>query len=763
MPSPDPAALLAPNYLGGPDIDGSNCAREAIHLPGSIQPYGALLVLGEQVLGEMTEGWRVLQVSENVGGFLGGEASAWLGQPLEAVVGPEVAQELLAALPAGTPDRLQFRQDVTAGAGTLTLTAHRAGERLIAELEHPQQVPGLGNHLRNAVFALETAPGLQGLLEVAVKAARDLSGFDRVMLYRFLEDDSGEVVAESRREDLQPFLHHRFPESDIPAQARALYVRHLLRLTADVYAAPALLTPRVDPQTGQPTQLGGAVLRATSPMHIQYLKNMGVASSLSVSIVVDGRLWGLISCHHTSAHITPPVVRDALEELGRLLNVQVQLKSQADIAAYRAQLAAGHQQVINAAARTLTPLATLSDPALGLRELLGASGLALYLEGQWRTLGQVPEEALTQLLEALRQQSGQTTFATDHLSGLLPEAAQWPQLASGLLAVSIGKGWQEAALWFRPEEKLTTIWGGATPEEAKSELGPRQSFDSYAQQMRGHSRAWQPGEVAEAALIAQSLSATLGERLQTLRKLNEGLQRSNEEWRKFAFVIAHDMHEPVRLVGQFMELFSLRQGQQTDAQTQKLMRFLVDETARIGSLMGDLYTYTELLSYPELKRQTVSLTWLLQASLQELGALAEQKELVYQPPQDINLSADPVKLQLALTQLLRNALSFGRPPVHIRVEAQQDAAQTTIFIQDDGPGIAPEYRERVFELFQRLGPQGSGGGNGVGLALARKVAQLHGGTLRIVDGQMVEGQMVEGAGTGTCLQLTLPHPSGATP
>ena len=745
--TPDhPIELLPPPYLGGPAVTGENCEREAIHIPGSIQPHGALLVVQADAA---HPNLVVLQVSENLSRFIPVEAETALGQPLTALFGGDISQTLLDALPPGTPDHLQYRTTVTASR-PLSLTAHRIGERLILEIEPPApETPDYENHVRNAIFALEGASSLQELLEIAVAEARRLSGFDRVMLYRFAPDDSGEVVAESRREDLAPFLGHHFPESDIPAQARALYARHLLRLTADVNAEPAPLLPRIDPLTQAPTPLGGAVLRATSPMHLQYLRNMGVASSLSVSIVVEGRLWALISCHHTTPHVTPPEVRSALEMLGRLLNLQVRLKEQADIQAFRNGLSAGHQQVMNTVARSLTPLVSLSDPALHLRELLGADGLALHLEGQWRRLGHTPDEtALGEVLTWLRETQPERYFVTDHFGQDFPAAQSWTAYASGLLAVSVGGGWQETVMWFRGEVPQVTQWGGAVPSEAKTELGPRQSFATYLENVRGHSRPFHAGEVAEAQSIGETLSATLGERLTTLRQLNQDLTRSNEEWRRFAFVISHDLQEPVRLIRQLTDLFRLQRGEALDPQTARLTELLSSETSRISSLITDLYTYTELLSYPDLKRQILSLNQLIGQSLQGLQLLIDEKKLEWTGPErDVEVEADPGRLQLALTHLLQNALSFGTAPVEITLNVRQDEEQTALSIHDNGPGVAPEFQERVFELFQRLGPPGRVGGNGVGLTLARKVAELHGGTLT----------MTSALGQGTTLTLTLPR------
>lgn len=226
--------LLPPTYLGGPPIDRNNCEREPIHIPGSVQPHGALLVVdaGSDL---------ILQASDNIREFLGLSTEELLGQPLSAALDTQTVQNLREALPESVPDSLQYRLTWTGPRlpGPLALTAHRVPGRFIVELEPatPQDAGG-PQELRNAVFALDATASVQELAQVAVEAVRELTGFDRVMMYRFEPDDSGLVIAEARRHDIGSFLHHRFPESDIPRQARALYVRHLLRLTADVNAPP---------------------------------------------------------------------------------------------------------------------------------------------------------------------------------------------------------------------------------------------------------------------------------------------------------------------------------------------------------------------------------------------------------------------------------------------------------------------------------------------------------------------------------------------
>lgn len=767
MTGPNPEAnLLPPTYLGGPEITTENCEREPIHIPGSVQPHGALLVVN-------AEGGQVLQASENLPAFLGVGAPEALGRPLGALLGglagvdgARVESQITEALPDGVADNVQFRVPLRTGSGMesaapLTLTAHRVGERLIVELEPTQpDTVGLAYRRRNAVFAMEGAASLVELAQVAVTAARDLSGFDRVMLYRFAPDHSGEVLAEARREDLGSFLAHRFPASDIPPQARALYVRHLLRLTADVNAAPVPLLPRLDPVTNAPVPLGGAVLRATSPIHLQYLRNMGVASSLSVSIVVDGRLWGLIACHHQTPHVTSPELRSTLEELGRLLNLQVQLKERAEVDAFRERLRGGHQRVLQAAARSTAPLDALSDPGLRLRELMNAGGLALHFEGQWRTLGAAPGTAdLEALLGWLRATEPGTLYSTDELGAAWPPAAELPGVASGLLALSIGHGWREALLWFRPEVPRTVAWGGATPEFAKDGLGPRQSFETYLETVQGRALPWHEGERSEASALGETLTATLGERLTTLRSLNDQLARSGAEWRELAFVIAHTVKEPVRLIHQFVELFGLRQGADIDPESRTLSQFVTRETGRLHRLITDLYAYIELLSYPALSPVDVTPVQFVQDVVDAVPGAAGRVTVDVSGASgaDRPVRVDAVKGREALRQVVVNALTYSPPGSAVTVTVRQDAHSTTFTVADQGPGIPPQYRDRAFQLFQRLvpGQTDDPAGTGLGLPLARKIAELHGGTLSL--------DAAPGPGARFTLRLPLDLPAPAMP
>ncbi|UBV45150.1 GAF domain-containing protein (plasmid) [Deinococcus taeanensis] len=732
--------FLTPESLGGPAIDTTNCEREPIHLPGSVQPHGALLTADPQTL-------TVMQASANAAPVLGWAPEALLGQPLAALVGDETVQALLGALPEGVPDHVQHRALLTVPAGRRVMTAHRTNSLLILEFE-PGGTPDAfwSADLRNAVFTLERAATLHDLTAAAARVIRDVSSFDRVMIYRFGADASGEVIAEAHREDLSPFLGHRYPASDIPPQARALYVRHLLRLTADTEAPAAPLLPVAHPVTGAPTPLGGAVLRSTSPMHLQYLRNMGVRSSLSVSIVVDGALWGLIACHHGAPLVLPHETRTTLEYLGRILSLQVQIKVRADTDAFRAGRRGPRERLRHAAAHSTSPLTTFTAHADDLMNLMNAGGVIVAFEGRWQGRGTLPApDQVEDLLAWLRAQPA-PLYHTDHLRAAWPGAVGLERSASGVLAVSVGSDWQELIVWLRPEVATTIAWGGATPEQAKDELGPRRSFDTYLQAVAGQSAPWHDGELEEAAEVQQFLTAALGERLSVLRDLNAALQQSNAEWRQYAFVIAHDLHEPVRLVTQYAEMFRLKFSDQVDARAEYMLQVMLAETARLRSLTHDLQTYTALLSGPPLTPRPVNLTHVIQNLRGELP----QDATLDVPAELPVVRADPELLRTLLRHLLTNAVTFAGTAEDIALRATRQPGGWALSVQDSGPGIAPEYHDKIFGLFQRLGRREDSGGNGIGLALCRKIAQLHGGTLRVHSAP----------GQGSTFTVTLPDAPG---
>src|SRR3954454_3507416 len=341
-------AWLAP----GEPVDLTNCEREPIHVPGSIQPRGVLLAVSEPDM-------VVRQVSRNLADVVG---TAWddaLGRPLAEVVGTVPAQAIARSASAfgdlrernpvelildcdGTPcpvDAILHRAAhspetvglplAEAGLPVSGLPAASPASTLVVELEpaygpRPFSFPNTYQAVRGTISELNRASSLQELYGITAEAVRTLTGFDRVMVYRYDADHNGEVVAEAKLPELNSFLGLHSPASDIPAQARALYERNWIRLISDVRYTPSRLEPVDLPTTGQPLDLTYSTLRSVSPIHCEYLQNMGVGASMSISLLRDDKLWGRIACHHCSGpHAPPDATLTAAEFLGSTLSLRL--------------------------------------------------------------------------------------------------------------------------------------------------------------------------------------------------------------------------------------------------------------------------------------------------------------------------------------------------------------------------------------------------------------------------------------------------------
>lgn len=494
------------------------CADEPIAVPGAIQPHGALLAVTEPDL-------AVVVSSANAAGLFGGPVIA-----LPDVLSDDDLARLHAGLAGDLAEVNPLR--VTVAGAEVDLVLHRADGLLLTEWEPVAgaEQAGAAWHRRLPVVLqrLSAATTLEELGATLARDVRDVTGFDRVMVYRFDPEWNGEVIAEARREDLEPFLGLRYPASDIPAQARALYTTNWMRLIPDAgYERVPLDPPLLD---GRPLDLSGAMLRSVSPVHLEYLANMGVVSSMSVSLIDRGKLWGLISCHHYAGPHRPSYAdRVAAEFLGRtaslLLHTLVAEGEQEGVVAV-ASNAAALAASVGAAPRAL--LAALTEEEVTVLDLLPAAGAAVRINGQLRLLGSTPPAASATSLVSALLAAGVT--ATDAAPTVVPEAADLVDVAAGVLAVPIGG--DDFLAWFRPETLREVTWGGnpytskVAQTDAGPRLSPRRSFAAWSETVRGTSQPWREHEVAAARSLAAHVAAAVLNRASEDNRLAGALQRT---------------------------------------------------------------------------------------------------------------------------------------------------------------------------------------------------------------------------------------------
>ena len=496
--------------------DLTNCERELIHLAGSVQPHGVMLLLAEPAL-------TVLQASANTRELLGVDTDRLLDRPLESL-GGDLAPRLRALLPdlAGEPLPLQCRVGAEGAARRLEGTAHRpAGGGVVVELE-PFDPPSAGpapldleaaalrNHIAAAVQRFTAAASLPALSDAIVQVVRELTGYDRVMVYRFDPDGHGKIVAEARDPRLETLLGHHYPASDIPQRARELYLRNRVRVLADVDYVPQPLVPVLRPDDGQPLDMSMCQLRSMSPLHLQYLRNMGVTGTLVASLVHEGRLWGLIAAHHYSPrHLRLPM-RAAIDLLAEVASTRI-----AAIANYaHAQVALMvrrlEQRLIDATSTEGDWRQALFRSPRTLLQPLEASGAALFHGGEILTTGEVPSTPeLRALCQWVDGQPGELPFACSSVGKRHPPLASLTPTASGVLAVKLSSTRPDYLMWFRKEQLLSVTWAGDPykPMEGNDpmQLSPRRSFAAWSEIVRGTALPWSPAEIAVARAIGVAL------------------------------------------------------------------------------------------------------------------------------------------------------------------------------------------------------------------------------------------------------------------
>lgn len=714
----------------------TQCDREPIHLLGGVQPHGALLAFDEADLG-------VRLVSANTGALLGHAPEALLGRRLSEVLSPTSLALVTQALAQPQPATLRLGAGERHFIGLL----HRVDGLVVLDLEPTEPVPSDEEALAQVdrlLSPLARAQGTVGLLQTVADAVRALTGFDRVMVYRFDADWHGEVVAESRDEAMDSFLGMHFPATDIPVQARALYTRHTLRLIADARAAPVPLVPAVLPSLQRPLDLSGSSLRSVSPIHLEYLANMGVGASMSISLLRDGQLWGLVACHHRTALRVPPATRRACDVLARLMALQLAAEERASMSAElvrRAHLQTQLVERLSADPGTLpTALARQGDLLLGIT---GAGGAALLLGSEPVLVGATPSAgevaALAQWLAG--QLFVGAGWHTDRLGRLFAPAEGYADVASGVLAVRLDEAAPRFILWFRPEVARTVTWAGnpqkpVVPGPGAERLHPRASFEGWRETVRGTSLAWSAEDRASAGALRGALVGVL------LRHA-AALARSNQELDAFGGTVAHDLKEPLRGIQQYVSFLLEDHGESIGADGRKQLEEVGWLAGRTQGQMEALFEYSRAgrveLSWAEVDMQEVVDEVLLTVS----ARLKENRVEVRLPRRMPRLECDGVRIQQVWANLITNAAKYHAPGAERWVEAgfiapdepladpaRRKPGEYVFFVRDNGIGVAERFHSTIFEMFRRLHPAHAyGGGSGAGLAIARRLIRLHGGEL----------------------------------
>lgn len=778
MQSPNPISLtsLSPSGLTALEV----CSDESVYAPGHIQPHGILLTLQESHL-------TILQISENAEQFFGISAKALLGKPLQELFSRTQVQRIAGYLAQDNlelcnPFKLKMRRKAAQTNWqrknqTFRGVMHRIVDGLILELEPQQSIKRTHSmqfyhRLQSAIANIRNVTSLTNLAQTLAREVKAITGFDRVMIYRFEADESGVVIAEEKQRHLESYLGLHYLAIDIPAPARRLFYRNWMRFIPDVNYTPIPLIPTNHPLTDTPLDLSNSALRGVSHFHIEYLQNMGVAGSMTISLINDKRLWGLIACHHYSPKLVDYETRKACEFLGQFASIELVHQQEIELHTYRMQV----KTIQDELQKTLLKESHLIEQVLSrntsqLLDLVHAQGAAILLDGHLTLIGQTPSDSnVQQLVTWLLEHKGERIFATNSLSTLYPEAEKFKDQASGILAISIlfnhVKQKSYHIIWFRPEQIQIVNWAGS-PQDAvtineigEMELCPRKSFELWKETVRKTSLPWETAELEAATEMRNTLMLVLLEfSQQALEQSAEQAAIASRAKSQFLAKMSHELRTPLNAILGFTQL--LNRSETMPSEFQEHLRIISRSGEHLLTLINDVLEMSKIeAGQLQLTENCFDLHQLIQSIRDMLALKALEKGIDLKIEQDNSVPryvyGDESKLRQILLNLLSNGIKFTTTgSVTLRLQAltgrlcnvnsvdlMQRGSSNSIYepkpiitlhleVEDTGCGIAQSELENVFEAFIQTERGRHAQGTGLGLSISRQFARLMGGDITV--------------------------------
>lgn len=645
-----------------------------------IQPFGFLVAVSTD--------WLIARVSENIAEFADRTPAEVLGKPLRSLfcdAAEHTLRNLASQLRGIDATERMFNLALLPNGALFDVAVHYSGRSLVIEAE-PVADAGVDAALRVRAIAvrLDQTEDLDAFLREGARQIRALTGFDRVMVYRFDTVGSGEVVAEALRGGVDSFLGLNYPASDIPAQARTLYLRSVFRIIADVHAVPVAIAPVLD-FAGEPLDQSISVLRAVSPIHIEYLRNMGVQASLSISIIVDGKLWGLFACHHYAPRLPSFAHRSAAELFGRMFSMMLEGRERSIARKYESKARAVADQLMTSAARDGTRLknaAWLGDVIFGA---IPADGIGVSIEGDIVLTGVTPnEEQFGTLVEQLNRLSPSQVFSTDRIASHLPDAAEFSHKSVGMLAIPSSRSPRDYVVLFRSERLHAVRWAGNPEKDVEfgpngPRLTPRKSFEAWSELVRGTSLPFSNAELK----VAETLRVAL---LEIVLQLSDTASRERARANEHQETLIAELNHRVR------NILSLIRGLISQTQNSALTAdaFIATLDDRVQALAR---------AHDQLTAERWGPARLIDLILTETHAyLGERSDRIVLDGQ--NVLIDPTAftaLALVVHELVTNAAKYGAlsdgGKVSLSWTLDDDGALVIDWREADGPPVSPPTRK----------------------------------------------------------------------
>lgn len=718
-------------------VDLTNCDKEPIHIPGHIQSHGFLVALNPESL-------RIEKISDNAEAFTGIKPARLVGQPLAALEtavipakkGSSLTNILHLSKITGNSDQLN-PQKVTVSGKEMFLISHQYKEHIICEFEPFQSDEDnitLQKIMSTALAVIQSSSSFDRLLGHVASLVKEISGYNRIMIYKFHKDQHGEVIAEAKDEELESWLHLHYPASDIPAQARELYKLNLVRIIADVNAERSGILSK--DEKGAPLDMTHGTLRAVSPIHIEYLKNMGVGASFSISLISKNELWGLIACHNTIPRFIDYNSRTACKFIGQLFSAALEFKSNELNEEKINEHAQNQQLLFEQLMKGSDPVETLVCKDVNLLNVNSSTGVIFCYENKIHKLGEVPDDnEINNLIEWLKKNEHSGFFQTSAFQLQYPEGSDFSVIASGIMASEISHNWSEFIIWFKPEKIKTVDWAGkqekdtAQMEDGSIRISPRKSFEKWTEEVKHTAEEWTDYEISAAMKLREDVIQVINKKANEIRKLNELLKTAYEELDTFSFTISHDLRTPLSSVKNYTEIILEDHGEEFSPEAKELFGRVIRGTDKMAELIKDVLQYSRV-GRADINANPLDMKKILFEIREELLVPLASRQVEIDIKNTPEVMGDRTMIMQLFTNIVGNAVKYSpQDPALIEINGETQKDFIVYTVSDNGLGIDMRYASRIFELFRRLDNVKNIHGTGVGLAIAKRIVEKHKGKI----------------------------------
>lgn len=727
--------------------DLTNCDKEPIHLIQTCQSFAGVIAVD-------ISDWIIVQTSSNISDFVGESHEKILNKPLSDLFSGYIMEQLKLGVeqkdfseinPLTLPVDSNFDQK-------RTIDAAEQDGLLILTLEHSPAIENefsFLNKLDLAIQKIQKGQPIEELFQTIASEVKTITNYDRVMIYKFDSDFNGEVIAEVKESNLEPFLNIRYPATDIPKQARELFLINRVRMLVDVDDELAMIQPSLNPRTGEPLDVGNCAARGSSPIHLEYLRNMGVTASLTVAIVEDGKLWGLIACHHYSGRkVLSYRTRNLIRFVGQVISGHLSLERATN---FRERLL--KKNIIHA--RLFEQMNDRKDVIIGLTnggeytvmDFINCCGSSIFLGDHIESIGKTPQvDEIEQVIDFLDKQNVSTIFSTNNLSNVLPDSPSFASHFAGVLSVQISSQPNEYIIWWREAEAQQVIWGG-NPDKAvlktneNGRLTPRKSFEKWKEVIKDQALPWAKHESDSAIVLRNDIKEIILKRFKKLKKLHADLQASYKELETFSYTVSHDLRSPLRAIEGFSQILLEDYADKLDDYGMEVVNTIILSIDKMNSFVNDILKLSKLaktkLIYNDIE---------VKSMVEKMIPIVKNNNSEYQKVKvsiadDLpNVSGDKTLIQQLFLNLIGNAIKYTSKSENPQVEisGKQKGKMVHFSIKDNGIGFDEQYKDKIFQVFSRLVNEDDYEGSGVGLSIVMRVIERHQGEIE-VKSQLGEG------------------------